>query len=239
MEFRKVRPTKASTEVAQQLLQAIKDGVFPVGSRLPSEAELAQRVGVSRPTVREALSALAAAGLIEGRPGLGHFVRHPTESMAFEALFLLESEASCLEIMEARTFLEPAVAELAAQKRTPEQVALLLAICDELDALASPEQFEDYFAADKRFHLALIQATGNALLSAAMVPLVNTMDQHIYREFTRDYYMKDLRSIVEVASLHRRVAEAVEDGKREEARAAMEEHWLRMWRLAQDEENVT
>jgi GntR family transcriptional repressor for pyruvate dehydrogenase complex len=112
MEFRKVRPAKASTEVAQQLLRAIKEGVFPVETKLPSEAELAQMMGVSRPTVREALAALSAVGLIEARPGLGNFVKNPTESMAFEALFLLESEASCLEIMEARTVLEPEVAAL-------------------------------------------------------------------------------------------------------------------------------
>ncbi len=238
MEFHKVRPTKASTEVAQQLLRAIKEGVFPVDTKLPSEAELAQMMGVSRPTVREALSALAAVGLIEARPGIGNFVKNPTESMAFEALFLLESEASCLDIMEARTVLEPVVAELAAKKRTPEQSKLLFAICEELEKLARPDRFDEYFTADKRFHLALVQATGNALLAAAMTPLINTMDQRIYREFTREYYLKDLASITEVAALHRGVAEAVahQDGPR--ARDAMYAHWARMWRLVQGEENT-
>ncbi len=236
MEFQKIRPTKASTEVAQQLLRAIKEGVFPVDTKLPSEAELAQMMGVSRPTVREALSALAAVGLIEARPGIGNFVKNPTESMAFEALFLLESEASCLEIMEARTILEPAVAELAAKKRTQEQAQLLFAICEELEKLANPERFDEYFTADKRFHLALVQATGNSLLAAAMTPLINTMDQRIYREFTREYYMKDLPSIAEVASLHRQVAEAVSKKDKAKARKAMEAHWLRMWRLVQGEE---
>lgn len=236
MEFRKVRPAKASAEVAQQLLRAIKEGVFPVDSKLPAEAELAQMMGVSRPTVREALAALAAVGLIEARPGLGNFVRKSSESMAFEALFLLENEASCLEIMEARTVLEPAVAALAARKRTEEQAALLLTLWEELESLASPERFEEYFAADKRFHLALVQATGNGLLAAAMTPLINTMDQRIYREFTKDYYMRDLASIVEVASLHGKVAEAVAKGDPEQARAAMEAHWLRMWRLVSGDE---
>lgn len=237
MVFHRVRPTKASTEVAQQILRAIKEGVFPVDTKLPSEAELAQMTGVSRPTVREALSALAAVGLIEARPGIGNFVKKPMESMAFEALFLLESEASCLEIMEARTVLEPPVAELAAKQRTQEDVGLLFSICEELQSLAHPEHFEEYFTADKRFHLALVQATGNSLLAAAMIPLVNTMDQRIYREFTREYYMKDLASIAEVAALHREVAEAVAKKNPEKARQAMEAHWLRMWRLVLNEEN--
>ncbi|MBC7318710.1 FadR family transcriptional regulator [Candidatus Bipolaricaulota bacterium] len=238
MEFRKIRPTKASTEVAQQLLRAIKEGVFPVDTKLPSEAELAQMMGVSRPTVREALSALAAVGLIEARPGIGNFVKKPSESMAFEALFLLESEASCLEIMEARTILEPAVAELAAKNRTLDHVDLLFSICEELEALATPERFDEYFSADKSFHLALVQATGNSLLAAAMTPLINTMDQRIYREFTREYYMKDLQSIAEVASLHRRVAEAVFKKDGAKARQAMQAHWVRMWKLVHGEENL-
>ncbi len=238
MEFHKVRPTKASTEVAQQLLRAIKEGVFPVETKLPSEAELAQMMGVSRPTVREALSALAAVGLIEARPGIGNFVKSPTESMAFEALFLLESEASCLDIMEARTILEPGVAELAAKKRAQEQVDLLFAICQELERLASPARFDEYFTADKRFHLALVQATGNSLLAAAMTPLINTMDQRIYREFTREYYLKDLAGITEVAALHRRVAEAVAKKDGPQARDAMHAHWSRMWRLVQGEEHT-
>ncbi|MFN3346227.1 MAG: FCD domain-containing protein, partial [Candidatus Bipolaricaulaceae bacterium] len=64
------------------------------------------------------------------------------------------------------------------------------------------------------------------------------MDQRIYREFTRGYYLKDLASITEVASLHREVAEAVakKDGPR--ARQAMQAHWSRMWRLVQGEENA-
>lgn len=238
MEFQKVRPTKASTEVAQQLLRAIKEGIFPVDTKLPPEAELAHMMGVSRPTVREALSALAAVGLIEARPGIGNFVKSPTESMAFEALFLLESEASCLDIMEARTILEPGVAELAAKKRAQEQVDLLFAICQELERLASPAHFDEYFTVDKRFHLALVQATGNSLLAAAMTPLINTMDQRIYREFTREYYLKDLASITEVAALHRQVAEAVAKQDGLKARHAMHAHWLRMCRLVQSEEHT-
>ncbi len=174
MEFRKVRPTKASTEVAAQLLEAIRAGLFPPDTRLPSEAELAQRMGVSRPTVREALSALAAVGLIEARPGIGNFVRQPTESLAFQALFILESEASCLEIMEARTAVEPPLAELAARKRTDEQAHALEQICQKLAALAQPERFDEYFTTDKEFHVLLLDAAHNSLLTSICTPLINT-----------------------------------------------------------------
>ncbi|HAZ27879.1 TPA: hypothetical protein DCY67_04595 [Candidatus Acetothermia bacterium] len=236
MEFRKVRPTKASTEVAAQILEAIRRGSFAPESKLPSEAELAQRMGVSRPTIREALSGLAAVGLIEARVGIGNFVRQPTERLAHQALLLLESEASCLEIMEARTALDPAVAELAARKRSDAQAEALEQICVKLTSLANPASFDEYFSTDKGFHLALVDAARNSLLTAVVVPLINTMDERLYREFTREYYLKDAGSIGEVADLHREVAAAVRARLTVQARSAMRAHWERMWRLVQGDE---
>ncbi|HIP99545.1 TPA: FadR family transcriptional regulator [Candidatus Bipolaricaulota bacterium] len=234
MKFEKVRPAKASSAVAQQVLQAIKSGVFPVGSRLPPEAELAQLMGVSRPTVREALAALAAVGVIEARPGIGNFVANPTDSIVREALVLLENEASCLEIMEARGLLEPPVAAAAAVKRTPEDLKRLEDIFHRLVKLAHREGFERYFDTDKEFHLALVAAAGNDLLASALIPLINTMDQHLYREFTRKYYFRDEQGISSVAELHGRILEAVEAGDSKLAARTMRDHWARMWRLVQD-----
>ncbi|MBC7098970.1 FadR family transcriptional regulator, partial [Candidatus Bipolaricaulota bacterium] len=139
--FKKVTPAKASVAVAEQIVEAIKKGVLAVGSKLPSENELAEQMGVSRPTVREALSALAAVGLIESRPGSGNFVRNPASSIVQEALLILESESSCLEIMEARGLLEPPVAGLAAQKRTKENISELELICMDLRKLAKRGDF--------------------------------------------------------------------------------------------------
>jgi len=236
MEFRKVRPTKASTEVAEQILEAIRRGAFAPESKLPPEAELAQLMGVSRPTIREALSGLAAVGLIEPRVGIGNFVRQPTDALGHQALLLLENEASCLEIMEARTVLEPPLAELAARKRTDAQAEILEAICAELRSLADPATFDSYFSADKRFHLALVDGARNALLAAVLVPLIHTMDERLYREFTREYYLKDAGSISEVAGLHGEVAAAVRARRPAQARSAMRAHWERMWRLVQGDE---
>ncbi|HAF71279.1 TPA: hypothetical protein DCL37_08085 [Candidatus Acetothermia bacterium] len=236
MRFEKVRPAKASTVVAQQLLQAIKVGTFPVGGRLPSESELAQMMGVSRPTVREALAALAAVGVIESRPGIGNFVANPTDSIVREALVLLENEASCLEIMEARGLLEPPVAAAAAVKRTEEDIQALHDIFHRMLSLAHREGFDQYFDADKEFHLALVEAAGNDLLASALLPLINTMDQHLYREFTRKYYFKDERGITSVAELHGEILKAIQAGDPKLAAEAMRRHWVRMWKLVQDDD---
>lgn len=236
MRFEKVRPAKASSAVAQQVLQAIKSGGFPIGSRLPSESELAQMMGVSRPTVREALSALAAVGVIESRPGIGNFVANPSDSIVREALVLLENEASCLEIMEARGLLEPPVAAAAAVKRAAEDVARLQGIADRLIQLAHRDSFDAYFDTDKEFHLALVEAAGNDLLASALVPLINTMDQHLYREFTRKYYFRDEQGIESVAKLHGEILRAVKAGDPKLAANTMRRHWERMWKLVQDGE---
>jgi len=81
MPFEKVRPRKVSAIAAEQIIEAIKNDSFPVGSKLPSEFELAEQMGVSRPSIREALSALQAVGLIESKPGSGNYVlKSPSSS---------------------------------------------------------------------------------------------------------------------------------------------------------------
>jgi len=231
MSFEKVRPQKVSAIVATQIIEAIKRGDYPVGSKLPSENELADQMGVSRPTVREALSALAAVGLIESRPGSGNYVRNGTvliDSVGKEAVFVLENEASCLEIMEARGLFEPPVAGLAAQKRTQEDIKNLQAIYKRLRQLAKKGGFDSYFDADKEFHLAIVHSTHNSLVLNVLTPLVNTMDQHLYREFTRDYYFKNQLGLEEVASLHDEILEAIIAGDSARAVDRMRYHWERM-----------
>jgi len=231
MDFQKIRPTKVSVIVARQLLGAIKRGDFPVGTKLPSEAVLAEQMGVSRPSVREGLSALAAVGLIESKPGSGNFVRNgtsPVDLIGREAVLILESESSCLEIMEARGLLEPPIAALAAEKRTEEDLGQLRAICDRLEQLARKGEFDPYFDTDEEFHLALIKAAGNSLLASALTPLIATMDQHLYREFTHDYYFKNQLGLEEVASLHGKILEAIEASDQRLATQRMREHWERM-----------
>jgi GntR family transcriptional repressor for pyruvate dehydrogenase complex len=227
--FERVRPRKVSAVAAEQIVEAIQRGDYPVGSKLPSEFELADLMGISRPSVREALSALQAMNIIESRPGSGNYVRRaPTAVDEDGTLHLIECEAGCLEVMEARGVLEPPVAALVAGKASDEQTGELERILDEMEQHASHNDFEHYFQADKEFHRALAEAAGNPLVSSALRPLVQTMDQRVYQEFTRHYYLRNVDDLMQVVSLHREILDAIITGDQVTAREKMVEHWSRM-----------
>lgn len=229
MRFSRVQSRKVSAIAAEQIVEAIHRGDFPVGSRLPSEFELAEQMGVSRPSIREALSALQAMAIIESRPGSGNYVlRAPSTTDESNTLHLIESEAGCLEVMEAREALEPPVAAMAAGKSDAAAVEQLREVLGTMSARAAENDFDAYFAADKAFHRALADAAGNPLVGSALVPLIDTMDQKVYREFTRHYYLKNVSDLQHVADLHREILDAVEEQDAEAAFAKMVEHWTRM-----------
>jgi DNA-binding FadR family transcriptional regulator len=229
MPFERVRPRKVSAIAAEQIVEAIQRGDFPVGDRLPSEFELAEQMGVSRPSIREALSALQAMSLIESRPGSGNYVlRAPSSLDERNAVGLIESEAGCLEVMEAREALEPAVAALAAGKAGKPALSKLRDALKRMSQLAAKNDFEAYFQADKAFHRALADAAGNALVTSALGPLIDTMDHKVYREFTRHYYLKNVSDLQHVVDLHREILDALEDRNVDTARSKMVEHWTRM-----------
>ncbi len=230
--LRPVQQRKVSAVVAQRIIELIESGTLPVGARLPSEKELADRMGVSRPSVREALAALEAVGVVDARPGRGSFVRRiPSEDGGNEPLTLLETEQCCREIIEARGALEPPAAALAAQARNDEDLQQLQSIHERMVLLARPEDFDAYINYDMAYHRALIEASHNNLLIQVLLPLINTMEQKVYREFTRNHYVNSPRAWRRVVDVHAQVLEAV--AQRDSARAArmMNTHWHRMKRV--------
>ena len=229
MPFEKVRPRKVSAIAAEQIVEAIQRGDYPVGTKLPSEFELAELMGVSRPSIREALSALQAMSIIESRPGSGNYVlRAPSSADESDTVHMIESEAGCLEVMEARETLEPPIAAFVAKRGEAEALEVLRGALDEMARHAEADDFDAYFATDKVFHTGLAEAAGNPLVVAALAPLINTMDQSVYREFTRHYYLKNVMDLKTVVDLHREILDAIEAGDGATAADKMVEHWTRM-----------
>jgi GntR family transcriptional repressor for pyruvate dehydrogenase complex len=229
MSFRKVEPRKVSSIAAEQIVEAIQRGDYPVGSKLPSEFDLAEQMGVSRPSIREALSALQAMSIVESRPGSGNYVlRAPSSHDETHAVHMIESESGCLEVMDARRAFEPPVAAMVAESGSENDLVGLREAVAIMRDHAARNDFDAYFDADKAFHVALAGATGNPLVEAALAPLLQTMEQHVYREFTRHYYLKNVDDLQQVVDLHAEIVDAIEAGDGRAAETKMVEHWSRM-----------
>lgn len=147
-------------QVADQLRRRIADGEFPVGSLIPTEAELTQQLGVSRNSVREALRSLVHVGLLGARAGYGTFVRATNEVAPTLARRLDHERAA--DVAEVRLLLEREGARLAAIRRTPEQAERLEAALATRTAQIGRPGYED---ADIEFHRVLLEASGNELLA--------------------------------------------------------------------------
>ena len=117
MAFRVIQSRRLYQEIALQIKAHIESGEFAVGSRLPSEPELAQTMKVSRPSVREALIALEVEGLVEVRPGAGVFVCEPQRPFPYHA-----SNEGPLELMRARIAIEGETAAMAARQMRDEDI---------------------------------------------------------------------------------------------------------------------
>ena len=175
-----------SKQIAEQLRQAIVNGQFKIGDRLPTEDDLARRYHVSRPTVREALKRLAAQNLVRARRGPtgGNFVVQPSyeelaSSLSASATLLVGMGALGIEeIIEARRILQSSCLKLAIENASDEQIGIIdMALARQKTEDISDEAF---CQADVAFHRALVDAAGNGMLRfvmytviEALVPLTN------------------------------------------------------------------
>ena len=210
-----------SIQIADAIRQGIIDGDLIFDARLPSETELSETFGVSRPTVREALKRLAAQNLIRTQRGAtgGAFVNRLTFEEAYDqqittsTLLLSMNDVDFDTACEARFALERACAPLAAKRHAPSHVAAMRA---EIARQSEPDLTDEAFcASDVAFHRALVDAAGNPVLSyqlagavEAMQPLMNMIT------FTA-------RSREDIIALHQTIADAIEAGDATHADAAL------------------
>ncbi len=170
--FAPVRSQTAFEETLERLSTAIKLGLLPPGSRLPAERELCTRLGISRSTLRQALTALAQSGHLHatrGRGG-GTFVAQQQPPHAAPSRELL---ANWRDACDVRLAVELGVAHLAAHRAEESALAPLDALVVQMDDLM--EDFPSYRQADVRFHIGLAESTGSARLVAAMTDAQSAM----------------------------------------------------------------
>jgi len=213
-----IKSTRIYQEIVRQVKAMIAEGRLRSGDRLPPERDLAEKFLVSRTSVREALRALESLGLIEIRPGEGTFVREVSIDALVEplALVMVSQREAIGELFEARRLLEPAIAALAAERATPDEVQEMTRILEEQAKEVAGGKTG--FAQDAAFHAAIGVAARNRAITRVAQSLMDLLAQS--REESIGTPGRPTRSHED----HRRILAAIKRRDREGARTAMLDH---------------
>jgi GntR family transcriptional repressor for pyruvate dehydrogenase complex len=195
-----------------RLAELINQGSLQPGDRLPSERVLAERMRVSRATLREALRVMQLQGFIAGRRGSGNFIAGGKP----EELALALQHFALQDIFELRMLIEPSIAAVAAKRATPEDISRLESILKQQEQQL--ERKKGAAETDKAFHAALAESTHNRALQEVGATLMKVISP------SRNKSLQTLERARLSLVLHRRILVAIKTGAPTEARSAMEEH---------------
>lgn len=211
-----IRAPQLYEQIADRLRDQVLSGALAVGTRLPSERELARTLEVSRSSVREAVAALQVEGVVATRPGAGSFIapdaaaillRRTNDELARTAAHSADVSPSAL--LEARAVYEPAIARLAASRAQPDRlVEDLLARMEVSEAPSNPLTRAGWNDADRLFHRQLASMTGNPVLLAIADHVAELMNEPLWQRLRDEAIAVSGRMALHAAE-HRMIYEAV------------------------------
>ena len=182
MPFEKVQPEKLSTTVTRQFEKLILRGILRPGERLPSERELAERMGVSRPSLREAVAELQERGLLESRPGAGIFVAGVLGSAFSEGLVRLfaSDDEAVFDYLSFRRDMEGLAAERAAQLGSDTDLQVVGAVFARMEIAHGKRDPADEAELDAAFHMSIIEASHNVIMLHMMRSMYDLLKQGVF-----------------------------------------------------------
>ncbi len=224
--FKIIKSEKKSTQLAEQIIEAIQNGIYQPGDRIPSERIIAEETGISRPSVREAMSALQIAGIVESKGGSGCYAKEiGHESLTLNVLSMLEKSIGPFEMLEARKAIEPAVARLAANKAASQHLELIRRALLQMRKAAELVDAKSFDSADHDFHIAIAAATGNEAIKKVVQYLLRPMIGKIWRQIKLEKdSMQDNEHVDMVIRSHERILAAIEEKEAQVAEDEMIEH---------------
>lgn len=223
MAFKRIKEVKKkSAYVAEQIIDSINNSEYKPGDQLPAERKIAQQMGVSRNSVREALSALQIVNVVNTKAGSGTYIKSKPEGINIhEALTLAKGSEDLLEIWEARREIEKILTRLALKRADQKELNKLRSSLNEIKQAVNKEDYEGYQRANKNFHLTIAELADNAYLRDAVKALLEVTREHLLRNMVEDYprYMKDSLYI------HQKIFDLIGKGNQEKIEEAVDSHF--------------
>lgn len=224
MPFVKVVPEKLSQSVVRQIEQLILRGILRPGERLPSERGLAEELGVSRPSLRDALAELAERGLLISRAGSGVFVADVLGSAFSPALIQLFSshEEAVSDYIAFRRDIEALAAERAARLGSETDLQVIDTIFRKMEAAHQKRDPSDEAQLDAEFHMAIIEASHNVIMLHMLRSMFDLLRQGVF--YNRQVMFLNRMTRDQLLDQHRAINTAVQARDAVAARAAVEAH---------------
>ena len=218
MPLKTVEPQRLYRQIAEQLRVLIGRGEFPVGARLPAERDLARQLGVSRPTVREALIAMEVEGWVEIRTGSGIYVLD--RDAKGKGIKLAPAEWGPLELIRARRVIEGEIASIAAVQAKRKNIDAMRKAINAMESCGAQGVLP--LDGDRAFHTAIVEACGNAVLTETVQTFWDARRGPL---FTRlGGYFETIKSWQSAIAEHEAIFEAIETRDGAAARHAMHAH---------------
>lgn len=224
MPFMKIHTEKLSQSVVRQIEQLILRGILRPGERLPSERELSDRLGVSRPSLRDAVAELQDRGLLVSRAGAGIYVAEVLGSAFSDALVQLfaSHEEAVFDYVAFRRDMEGLAAERAAVLGSDTDLKVVDALFHKMEAAHLKRDPTDEAALDAQFHMAIIEASHNVVMLHMMRSMFDLLRQGVF--YNRQMMFENRTTRDMLLDQHRAMNDGLQARDPVAARAAVEAH---------------
>jgi DNA-binding FadR family transcriptional regulator len=224
-EIKPIETKKRYALVIDQIIDLIKQGSFKKGDRLPPERIMAKKLGVSRPSVREAYSALEIAGILESRVGSGTYVQSERINDFFEKKIndIATKEESPYEIISLRKIIEPEIVALAAKNAKPENISEIESILRKMKSQIKEGQSYT-LDTDRMFHIAVAKASGNSVLLHTLQFILDLTEEDLWKKI-REQIIKTPEHSIKDIDYHEKVFNCIKNKDIKNARVIMKKHF--------------